>query len=194
LAKSGTTNFIEHIKSGNMNLIGQFGVGKTLFAFIYVLGFYSAFLVANKVQVFSKHSEDLGYLWESSAANSFTISQDETYPLRGTTVVLHLKQEAQDFANEKNLKSMIQRYSEFITFPIYLQVTKQVTKEVPIEEDPSETISVESNDPEEQKEIDEARKKASTKKVTENVIEYEQQNLQKPIWLRDKTEIKLEEY
>jgi len=88
IAKSGTTNFIEAIKGGSLNLIGQFGVG-----------FYSTFLAASKVTVISKNNNDDQYIWESSAAHSFTITKDEGESIkRGTKVILHLKQDAYEFS------------------------------------------------------------------------------------------------
>ena len=84
VAKSGTTKFLENMKSGEMNLIGQFGVG-----------FYSSFLVASKVEVISKHNDDSQHRWVSSASSSFTVEEDTSVSLkRGTIVRLHLKEDA----------------------------------------------------------------------------------------------------
>lgn len=98
IAKSGTTNFMEAIKSGNLNIIGQFGVG-----------FYSSFLVAQEVTVTSKNAEDDQYVWKSSAANQFSIMKDpEGNTLgRGTKITIHLKQDSQEFLEEKTLKELI---------------------------------------------------------------------------------------
>lgn len=125
IAKSGTTNFMEAIKSGNVNIIGQFGVG-----------FYASFLVGQVVTVTSKSLNDDQYIWESSAANSFTIAKDpEGNTLkRGTKVQLQLKQDAVEFLDEKMLTDLIKKYSEFINFPIRLKIFKEVSKEVEDEE------------------------------------------------------------
>ena len=128
IAKTGSTEFIQAIsQSESLNLIGQFGVG-----------FYSTFLAANKVTVISKNNDDLQYVWESSAANSFTIAKDPRGNTlgRGTLVRLHLKSDAYDFCDQDVLSKLIKKYSEFINFPIYLRTKKEVTREVPVEEDP----------------------------------------------------------
>jgi len=115
IAKSGTTHFMEAIKSGNINIIGQFGVG-----------FYSTFLVSQRVTVTSKHADDEQYIWESSAANSFTIERDPAGNTlgRGTKIVIHLKEDSGEYADEKTLETLIKKYSEFINFPIKLQIWK----------------------------------------------------------------------
>lgn len=111
VAKSGTTSFLEASKAGNLNLIGQFGVG-----------FYSTFLAGKKVQVFSKHNNDRLHVWESSAAKSFSVREDDSVDLkRGTIVKIFLKEEAYEFANYGDLERLIKRYSSFINFPIYLK-------------------------------------------------------------------------
>lgn len=111
VAKSGTTSFLEAIKTGSLNLIGQFGVG-----------FYSTFLAGSKVQVFSKNNADSLHLWESSATNSFTVSEDNSVDLkRGTIVKIFLKEEAYEFCDYDELEKLIKRYSGFINFPIYLK-------------------------------------------------------------------------
>lgn len=116
VAKSGTTSFLEAIKTGSLNLIGQFGVG-----------FYSTFLAGSKVQVFSKHNSDILHLWESSAANSFTVREDDSVALkRGTIVKIFLKEEAFEFCEYATLEKLIKKYSAFINFPIYLKNTVDV--------------------------------------------------------------------
>ena len=141
VAKSGSTQFIEAIKGGNLNLIGQFGVG-----------FYSTFLVGSKVQVTSKsNDDDEQHIWESSAAHSFIVSEDPRGNTlkRGTKVTLFLKQDSYDFAEEDKIKSLIKKYSEFINFPIYLRVQKEVTKEVPVDDEPEEEPELEEEKEEE---------------------------------------------
>lgn len=99
------------MKAGELNLIGQFGVG-----------FYSSFLVASKVEVVSKHNDDSQYKWVSSASNIFTIETDDTVQLkRGTIVRLYLKEDATEYCKYDELKRLIERYSSFINYPIYLK-------------------------------------------------------------------------
>ena len=117
VARSGTSSFMEALEQGDINLIGQFGVG-----------FYSSFLVASKVEVISKHNDDKQYKWTSSATNTFTIEEDNSVELkRGTVVRLHLKEDAQEYLQAEELETLIQRYSSFINYPIYLQ--KKVSQE-----------------------------------------------------------------
>lgn len=168
IAKSGTTQFVEAIKGGNLNLIGQFGVG-----------FYSSFLAAQKVTVITKNVDDVQYIWESSAAHEFSLSVDPRGNTlkRGTKVIIQLKQDAHEFAEEATIKELIKRYSEFINFPIYLRTSKEVEKEV-------EDKDSEDDESEEKK----------TKKIKVKDWEYVLINDSKAIWLRPKEEITTEEY
>merc|ERR1712087_429035 len=128
VAKSGTTNFLEAMaEGGDANLIGQFGVG-----------FYSAFLVADKVSVTSKCNDDATqHVWESSADASFTVVDDPRGNTlgRGTRVTLHLKEDAHDYLSEDKLKDPVKKYSQFIQFPIYVKVKKEVEAEAEEEDD-----------------------------------------------------------
>ncbi|PPS07827.1 hypothetical protein GOBAR_AA12786 [Gossypium barbadense] len=129
IAKSGTSAFVEKMQSsGDLNLIGQFGVG-----------FYSVYLVADYVEVISKHNDDKQYVWESKADGAFAISEDTwNEPLgRGTEIRLHLRDEAQEYLEESKLKELVKKYSEFINFPIYIWASKEVDVEVPADEDES---------------------------------------------------------
>merc|ERR1712178_433230 len=143
IAKSGTSSFLEKLKEGgDINLIGQFGVG-----------FYSVYLVADKVTVRTKHNDDKQYIWESTADSSFTIAEDPEGDTlgRGTEITLHLKDDCKEFTEVDKIKDLVKKYSEFISFPIYLKETKTVEKEVPIEEE-------EEKKDEEKKEGDEEKK------------------------------------
>jgi heat shock protein beta len=128
VAKSGTTNFLEAMADGaDTNLIGQFGVG-----------FYSAFLVADKVTVTSKCNDDaVQHVWESSADASFTVVADPRGNTlgRGSRVTLHLKEDAHDYLSEDKLKDTAKKYSQFIQFPIYVKIKKEVDADAEEEED-----------------------------------------------------------
>lgn len=195
IAKSGTSAFVEKMQtSGDLNLIGQFGVG-----------FYSVYLVADYVEVISKHNDDKQYVWESKADGAFAISEDTwNEPLgRGTEIRLHLREEAGEYLEESKLKDLVKKYSEFINFPIYLWASKEVDVEVPADEDESsdeeessETSSSgeEGDEDTEKTEDEDAEKKPKTKKVKETSSEWELLNDVKAIWLRNPKEVTDEEY
>ncbi|KAF0719308.1 hypothetical protein AaE_010477, partial [Aphanomyces astaci] len=122
VAKSGTANFVSAMQNGaDANMIGQFGVG-----------FYSVYLVADKVRVVSKNNDDDQYIWESSANASFTVSKDPRGNTlkRGTEITLFLKKDALEFQDQAKLKQLVSHYSEFINFPIYLHTSREETVEV----------------------------------------------------------------
>ncbi|XP_074263965.1 endoplasmin homolog [Silene latifolia] len=190
IAKSGTSAFVEKMQtSGDLNLIGQFGVG-----------FYSVYLVADYVEVISKHNDDKQYVWESKADGAFAISEDtENEPLgRGTEIRLHLREEAGEYLEEAKLKDLVKKYSEFINFPISLWATKEVEKEVPADDDESsdedETPETSEEESEEKEEDEEAEKKPKTKTIKETTSEWELLNDVKAIWLRSPKEVTEEEY
>ncbi|CAE8601797.1 unnamed protein product [Polarella glacialis] len=188
VAKSGTTNFLEAMaEGGDANLIGQFGVG-----------FYSAFLVADKVSVTSKCNDDpVQHVWESSADASFTVVDDPRGNTlgRGSRVTLHLKEDAHDYLSEDKLKEGCKKYSQFIQFPIYVKVKKEV--DVDAEEDDDDDDKEddeEKKDDVETKDDEEKEEKVDKKPTKKTVHEWEQVNTQKAVWLRAKEDITEEEY
>eukprot|EP00927_Polykrikos_kofoidii_P084297 TRINITY_DN883_c0_g1_i8.p1 TRINITY_DN883_c0_g1~~TRINITY_DN883_c0_g1_i8.p1 ORF type:complete len:795 (+),score=247.08 TRINITY_DN883_c0_g1_i8:68-2452(+) len=185
VAKSGTTNFLEAMAEGtDANLIGQFGVG-----------FYSAFLVADKVSVTSKCNDDaVQHVWESSADASFTVVEDPRGNTlgRGTRVTLHLKEDAHDYLSEDKLKETAKKYSQFIQFPIYVKVKKEVDADAEEEDDDKDEDEEEKDDEEAKDEDQDGEEKKAPKKKT--VYEWEQVNTQKAIWLRAKEDVTEEEY
>ena len=202
IAKSGTKAFMEALEqSSDVSMIGQFGVG-----------FYSAFLVADKVKVYSKHNDDEEHLWESSAGGSFLISKSDTGLKRGTRMVLELKEDQQELLEENKLKNLIMQHSQFISYPISLMVKKTRTKTVEVEADESdddkpkleeldeknqddkvkdedgkvedEDGKIEDEDGKVEDEEDDEEKKPKTKEVEEEYEELEKINKEQPLWLK----------
>jgi molecular chaperone HtpG len=182
IARSGTKAFMEAFQAGaDIAMIGQFGVG-----------FYSAYLVAEKVTVVTKHNDDEQYIWESQAGGSFTIARDETgEPLgRGTKMTLYLKEDQLEYLEERRLKDLIKRHSEFINYPISLWTEKTTEKEVSDDEEEEE----EKEDKEGEVEEVKPEKEKKTKKVKEVSHEWNLVNKQKPIWMRNPEDISKDEY
>mmetsp|Transcript_17688 Transcript_17688/g.40806 ORF Transcript_17688/g.40806 Transcript_17688/m.40806 type:complete len:761 (-) Transcript_17688:108-2390(-) len=175
IAQSGTRAFVQALGEGNadVNLIGQFGVG-----------FYSAYLVADKVTVVTKSMQDnsKAYKWESEADASYTISDasaDDIDGTSGTKLILQLKEDASAYLEAAKIEDLLQRYSEFIEFPISVWKEKTEYKQVP--------------DEEANKELEEGEE-PKMKTVPETTEGYETINNQKPIWLRSPREVEEDEY
>jgi len=186
IARSGTKNFMQAIQQGqvsDVSMIGQFGVG-----------FYSAYLVADKVTVVTKNNEDQQYIWESEAGGHFTIRPDTTgEPLgRGTKIILTMKEDQLEFLEERKVEDLVKKHSQFIQYPIDLMTTKEEEKEV--EEDEEKKPEEEKKEDEPKIEEVDEKKEKKTKKVKEIKKEWKLLNKTKPLWLRNPSEVTKEDY
>ncbi|KAM4619100.1 endoplasmin-like [Polymixia lowei] len=193
IAKSGTSEFLNKMTEmqtegqSTSELIGQFGVG-----------FYSAFLVADKVIVTSKHNNGTQHIWESDS-NEFSVIEDPRGDTlaRGTTITLVLKEEASDYLELETIKNLVRKYSQFINFPIYVWASKTETVEEPIDDDAEAEEEPEKDATEEEAEVEEEEEdkdKPKTKKVEKTVWDWELMNDIKPIWQRPAKEVEEDEY
>jgi len=186
IAKSGTKGFMEALTAGaDISMIGQFGVG-----------FYSAYLIADKVVVQSKNNAMEQHKWESAAGGSFVVSQDENADLtRGTRITLHLKEDMQEYLEEKRLKELVKKHSEFIGFPIKLYVEKETEKEVTDDEEEEDAEKEGDDDEPKVVDVDDEEEKAKkTKKVKQVTKSWDHLNEQKPLWMRKPEDVSEEEY
>ncbi|CAB3409913.1 unnamed protein product [Caenorhabditis bovis] len=180
IARSGTSEFLSKLMDSStsadqqQDLIGQFGVG-----------FYAAFLVADRVVVTTKHNDDDQYIWESDSA-SFSITKDPRGPTlkRGTQITLYLKEEAADFLEPDTLKNLVHKYSQFINFDIYLWQSKTEMVEETVEEEA----------PKEDGAVEEEKEEKKTKKVEKTTWDWEKVNNVKPIWMRKPSQVEEDEY
>jgi len=187
IAKSGTKAFMEALSAGaDISMIGQFGVG-----------FYSAYLIADKVEVHSKHNDDEQYVWESSAGGSFTVKKSDAEDIgRGTKMVLHMKEDQKEFLEEKTVKDLIKKHSEFIGFPISLWTEKTKDEEVTDDEAEDDDDEEKEGDDDEAPKVEDVtdEKDKKTKTIKKVYHEFELLNVQKPIWMRKKDDVTPEEY
>ncbi|MCO5593875.1 hypothetical protein L7F22_047894 [Adiantum nelumboides] len=186
IAQSGTANFAKALKenkdalAGDNNLIGRFGVG-----------FYSAFLVSDKVAVSTKSPKsDKQYVWEAVADSSSFVVREETDPdylvPRGTSVILYLKSDMKkDFTDMTKIRDLVKNYSQFLSFPIY--VGHERTRQVEVKNEAGAQEVKEG-------ETKEGEAKEAPKTVTEKYYTYDVVNETKPIWLRSPREVHKEEY
>jgi len=186
IARSGTKNFMQALSDGaDISMIGQFGVG-----------FYSSYLVADRVTVVTKHNDDEQYIWESEAGGHFTVQRDTSGENlgRGTKIILHLKEDQTDYLEDRQLKDLVKKHSQFIQYPIKLYTTKE--EEVSDNEEEVKAVDEEKKEENAVEEVEDEddKPKAPKKKKKVEKHEWEELNKQKPLWLRPASEITKEEY
>merc|ERR1712005_6702 len=175
IARSGTKRFIEALQQGtDLSLIGQFGVG-----------FYASYLVSVKIIIYTKATYDHYYAWESLTGGSYSITR--VGPIknfgRGTRVCIFLKDDQLEFLEERRIREIVKKHSEFISYPIALEVEKIIEKDVVEGENKNETGLDSKSDI-----------KTQPKRIKEVKKELEILNKQKPIWMKRIQDITEEEY
>jgi len=185
IAKSGTKGFMEALSAGaDISMIGQFGVG-----------FYSAYLVADKVEVVSKKNDEAAHTWISEAGGSFTVTETADSNIkRGTRITLHMKEDMSEYLEEKRVKDLVKKHSEFIGFPIKLYTEKTTEKEVTDDDDDDEDEDDDDKPKVEEVDEEESKKEKKTKKIKEVSHEWEHLNNMKPIWMRKADDVTQDEY
>jgi len=187
VAKSGTSDFFEKLSEGqDVSLIGQFGVG-----------FYSVYLVADKVRVTSKSPDDEQHIWESTADSSFSITKDPRGNTleRGTEITMFLKDDALEFLKQDRLEDLVKRYSEFITFPINLyKKTTEVVEEDDEEDDEGEEDGEGAEDGEDDGVEVSEEEDTPAKTESVDVWGWHRVNNNVAIWAREKEDVTDDEY
>ncbi|GJQ12489.1 hypothetical protein GpartN1_g4280.t1 [Galdieria partita] len=180
IAESGTSKFVEALGQGkaDVSLIGKFGVG-----------FYSAFLVAEKVEVTTRSLQsDKTYRWESHSARSYTVAEaSEPLESCGTKIVLYLRDDSEEFLEPFRLEQLLKKYSEYISFPIYLWKSRTEFEQVD-EKKPEDSTKQAEEQP------TDSEQKSEQRRVPKTVWDWELVNKNKPIWMRKPSEVTKEEY
>jgi molecular chaperone HtpG len=191
IAHSGTRAFMEALKEGkaDVSLIGQFGVG-----------FYSAFLVADRVTVYSKHDDSpAAYRWDSDAGGTFTVAAADAGadPLaadlpRGTRVVLRLKDDMADYASEGKVREIIKTHSQYAGYPIYVLAKRTREEEEEEEVRAAADDAAKEGEGEGEGEVDDISVSKDEKKKRKRTVvyhEYDHVNKIKPVWQRRPDEV-----
>jgi molecular chaperone HtpG len=186
IARSGTKSFMDALDKGaDVSMIGQFGVG-----------FYSAYLVADRVTVISKHNDDEQYIWESEAGGHFSVTRDTVHEAlgRGTKIILHLKEDQEEFLEERGIKDLVKKHSQFIQYPISLLVTKETEVDDDEGDDTDKVEEVKDEPQIEEIDSDDSGDDTGKKKKKVKTQEWELLNKTKPLWLRRSEDVSKEEY